>query len=101
VEDDRIKKLPTALKNRLDTLQRLLCYDGDMLQGKCPKCGTYYYGWSLINPRHQSCPKCGVGLEITEDGHRLFIGYSPFIGERYFFNPANAPSFLDKEKGGH
>ena len=71
-----------------------------MLEGTCPKCGAYYHGWALLNPRHQSCPKCGVGLEITEDGERLFIGYSPFTGERYFINPTNVPSSLDKDKDG-
>ena len=70
-----------------------------MIEGKCPKCGTNYSGWALLNPRHQSCPRCGVGLEITEDGQRLFIGYSPFTHERYFVNPNNAPSSFDREKG--
>jgi Zn-finger nucleic acid-binding protein len=37
-----------------------------MLQGRCPKCGLSYYGWSLLNPRCQTCPKCGGRLEIGE-----------------------------------
>ena len=98
VGNDKGKKLPTSLKHMLDTLRRTFWYDGDMLEGKCPRCGAYYHGWALLNPRHQSCPKCGVGLEITEDGQRLFIGYSPFTGERYLVNPTNVPSSLDRER---
>jgi len=81
-------------------LRRPSCYNGDMLEGKCPKCGTYRVGWSLLNPRHQTCPTCGAGLEITEDGHRVATGYSPFTAERYRINlPTNVPSSHDKEKG--
>ena len=39
----------------------------DLLKGKCPKCGReYIIGWALCNPEHQTCPKCGAKLEITE-----------------------------------
>jgi predicted nucleic-acid-binding Zn-ribbon protein len=41
-----------------------------MIEGKCPKCGDRYYDWALIEPRHQSCLKCGVWLLITEDGKK-------------------------------
>ena len=71
-----------------------------MLEGKCPKCGCYYVGWALVNPRNQTCSKCGVGLEITEDGHNVFTGYSPFTAERYVINPpSHVPHFRDKDKG--
>ena len=60
-----------------------------MLQGKCPKCGTQYHGWALLNPRHQSCPRCGVGLEIT-DGNKVIEGYSAFNAEKLFPGPAAA-----------
>ncbi len=67
-----------------------------MLEGICPKCGLYRVGWALRNARHQTCPKCGVGLEIMEDGHRLFTGYSPFDVEKYLINPSSgAPSAHD------
>ena len=56
-----------------------------MLEGKCPKCGVYYRGWALLNPRHQSCSKCGAGLEIT-NGYRVFRGYSPFTAESFSTN---------------
>jgi len=70
-----------------------------MLEGKCPRCGTRYYGWSLRLPRHQTCGKCGVGLEITEDGEKFFTGYSPFTAEEHSVNlPGNVPSSEDKEK---
>ena len=70
-----------------------------MLEGKCPKCGNYYHGWALFNPRHQSCPRCGVGLEITEGGRRVSTGYSPFDAERYFvIQPDNVHPSQDEDK---
>ena len=76
-------------------------YEVSMLEGKCPKCGTYRYGWALFSPRHQSCPKCGVGLGIT-NGYSLFRGFSPFGGEICFINPpSNVPPSHGKEKETH
>ncbi len=73
-----------------------------MLEAKCSKCGTYRSGWALLNPRYQTCPKCGEGLEITEDGRKFIKGYSPFTAEKLSINPPpNAPSSLDKKKGEH
>jgi hypothetical protein len=54
-----------------------------MIEGRCPKCGQWYYGWVLLQPRYQSCLKCGVGLLITEDGKKTIQGYSPFTAEEY------------------
>jgi DNA-directed RNA polymerase subunit RPC12/RpoP len=54
-----------------------------MIEGVCPRCGRLYYGWALLQPRNQSCPKCGVGLLITEDGKKTIQGYSPFTAEEY------------------
>jgi len=53
-----------------------------MLEGKCPKCGIHHYGWALLNPRYQTCPKCGSGLEILEDGRKIAKGFSPFTAKR-------------------
>ena len=70
-----------------------------MLEGKCPKCGTYRVGWALRYPRYQTCPKCGTGLEITEDGRLIAKGYSPFTAEEYNIDiPTNTPSTPDEEK---
>ena len=69
-----------------------------MVEGKCPKCGNQYHGWALLNPRGQTCPRCGVGLEITEDGH-TYKGYSPFSAEKYIIkSPENTSSSQDKDK---
>jgi len=57
-----------------------------MIEGVCPKCGQRYYGWALLQPRNQSCSKCGVGLLITEDGKKTIEGYSPFTAEEYKIN---------------
>ena len=54
-----------------------------MIEGKCYNCGRVYYGWSLLQPRNQSCPLCGIGLLITEDGKKTIHGYSPFTAEEY------------------
>ena len=70
-----------------------------MIEGKCPKCGDRYYGWALIEPRHQSCLKCGVGLLITEDGKKTIQGYSPFTAEEYKTKlPPGAIPDLEKTK---
>jgi len=54
-----------------------------MIEGKCPRCGHQYYGWALLQPRNQSCTKCGIGLIITEDSGKTIRGYSPFTAEEY------------------
>ncbi len=38
-----------------------------MLQGRCPKCGSSYYGWALKLHHNQVCEKCGASLEISEN----------------------------------
>jgi hypothetical protein len=65
-----------------------------MPEGKCPKCGQRYYGWALLQPRNQSCVKCGAGLLITEDNGKPFRGYSPFTAEEYKIkkNQLNKPN---------
>jgi predicted nucleic-acid-binding Zn-ribbon protein len=69
-----------------------------MLEGKCPKCGTHRIGWALRYPRYQTCPKCGTGLEITEDGKLITEGYSPFTAEEYTIDmPTNIPHSQDEE----
>ena len=73
-----------------------------MLEGKCPKCGYYCIGWALRFPRNQSCPTCGVGLEITEGGRRVSTGYSPFTAERYSIDlPNKVPLPNEKNKDSH
>jgi hypothetical protein len=67
-----------------------------MLVGKCPKCGVYYFGWSLRNPRHQMCGECGTGLEITENGDQAIKGYSPFTAEEYTINKSTSASPSEK-----
>ena len=70
-----------------------------MLEGKCPKCEYHRVGWALRFPRHQTCPRCGIGLEITEGGRSVSTGYSPFTAERHSINlPTNVPAFRDVEK---
>jgi hypothetical protein len=54
-----------------------------MIEGVCPQCGIKFYGWALLQPQHQSCPNCGIGLLITEDGKKTFQGYSPFTAEKH------------------
>ena len=69
-----------------------------MLEGKCPNCGYYCVGWALRFPRHQTCARCGAGLEITESGRRVSKGYSPFTAEQYSINlPSSVPSSDDKK----
>jgi hypothetical protein len=53
-----------------------------MIEGKCPHCGLQTLGWALLSPSYQTCPNCGVRLEITEDNHSLMQGLSTFTAER-------------------
>ncbi|MFC1846610.1 hypothetical protein ACFLYS_00920 [Chloroflexota bacterium] len=53
-----------------------------MIEGKCSRCGTTRYGWALLNPRYQTCPTCGAGLEIFKDGVMVTKGFSPFTADR-------------------
>ena len=71
-----------------------------MIEGKCPKCGARFFGWALAMPRNQMCDKCGVGLEITQDG-KVFKGYSPFEADKFLTirkNPDSADSKEDADK---
>jgi hypothetical protein len=70
-----------------------------MLEGKCLKCGYYCAGWALQSPRNQTCPRCGIGLEITEDGWSVSTGYSPFTADKYSIELRdNVSPFNDEEK---
>ena len=64
-----------------------------MIEGVCPKCSRRYYGWALLQPRNQSCSKCGAGLLITENGKKTIQGYSPFTAEEYKINLPNRTVF--------
>jgi hypothetical protein len=57
-----------------------------MLEAKCPKCGTRYYGWALISLRYQMCCYCGSGLEISDEKGNTSTGYSPFTAEEHKIN---------------
>jgi len=50
-----------------------------MFEGRCPKCGIRYYGWALLNPEYQTCPDCGIELQITESNGTISEGYSPTV----------------------
>ena len=70
-----------------------------MIEGKCPNCGRQYWGWSLRNPRNQSCAKCGTGLIISEDGKKIIQGFSPFTAAEYKFkSPSQATPDSEKRK---
>ena len=70
-----------------------------MLEGRCLKCGIYYVGWALLNLRYQTCPKCGVGLEITQDGSLVCTEYTPFAAKEDIIKPlSKIPTYQDKEK---
>lgn len=71
-----------------------------MLVGKCPRCGYRRIGWALHNPRHQTCPQCGTGLEITDGKGGVYPGYSPFDAENTIITPPDrtAPSQQGEEK---
>ena len=71
-----------------------------MLEGKCRHCGYHCVGWALRFARNQACPKCGTGLEITQNGRAVAEGYTPFNAEEYVIKlPDEAPpKGSDKEQ---
>lgn len=69
-----------------------------MLEGRCSKCGTSYFGWALRFPANQSCPKCGVGLQLFSDGKSVGEGYSPFTAEKLTVVPPAVPEEERKSK---
>ena len=70
-----------------------------MIKAKCPKCGTQRFGWALLNPRHQACPKCGAGLEIKNGNLIISKGYSPFTADKHIVNLSNDLDHpIDKER---
>ena len=72
-----------------------------MLEGKCPKCGTHRIGFALRNPRHQTCPKCGAGLEIRNGDRIISKGYSPFTADKYVLkSPRDIVHPKPKDKDG-
>ena len=55
-----------------------------------------------MNPRYQTCPKCGAGLEILEDGRKVAKGFSPFTAERIDVKrhaDTHTPRIKNKKKG--
>jgi len=85
----------------LDSPNTPVWYDKDMLEGRCRKCGTHLLGWALLNPRNQSCPKCGRALEIMENGKKVSEGYSPFTAKEYKLDlPASPTEIQEQEKPG-
>lgn len=37
-----------------------------MPQAICPECGNQYFGWALLNPKHQRC-SCGCALVVINN----------------------------------
>ncbi len=66
-----------------------------MLEGRCPKCGTHQIGWALQFERHQSCPNCGTGFDLYEDGKLIGRGFSPFTAPELIIRPPRVPSEED------
>lgn len=83
----------------LTALFLMICMLG-VPEGRCPKCGLRRFGWALRNPRHQTCPKCGTGLEITGAGRKVSKGYSPFDAEKHLLKPSEDVHLRDEEKNG-
>jgi hypothetical protein len=79
--------LVALLEKEVDMSGEPICYNWLMPEANCPKCGAYYRGWALLNPRHQTCSRCGVALEIVAPEYKVFKGYSPFTADELVINP--------------
>ena len=49
------------------------------MEGVCPKCGTIYAGWALMNPVLQKCGRCKCALELYRDDVRISSSDLPVI----------------------
>jgi hypothetical protein len=49
------------------------------MKGVCPKCGTIYAGWALMNPALQKCGRCSCALELYRDDVRISRSDLPVI----------------------
>jgi transcription initiation factor IIE alpha subunit len=56
-----------------------------VIEGRCPKCGIRYYGWALLNPKHQTCPDCDIMLQIKDSNGTVSEGYSPAVIDKKLF----------------
>ena len=70
--------------------------------GFCTKCGTKRIGYALRSPRYQTCPKCGAGLIIIENGKHIGSGFSPFTADKINIkskddNPKNEEQVEEKD----
>ena len=65
--------------------------------GFCPRCGVKRIGYALRIPRYQTCPSCGAGLEIIENGKHVGSGFSPFTAERIDIKPKDNISKTKKQ----
>jgi hypothetical protein len=76
-----------------------------MLEGRCPRCGACHIGWALQFERYQTCPKCGIGLDIYRNGQLVARGYSPFTAPEYRVDtgtkapPPEGQSIADEHRG--
>lgn len=68
-----------------------------MLEGTCLECGYHCVGWALHLPRNQTCPRCGVGLKITEKGQSVDARHSPLAFDEYSIDLiANVPLWHER-----
>ena len=67
-----------------------------MLEGRCPKCDTRYYGWALAVASQQACTKCGHKLDIyeSETGRLIATGNSIFEADKYIVEASSSAEKL-------
>jgi hypothetical protein len=46
------------------------------------------------------CSHCGIALIITDEGGRIFIGYSPFSADENVIKKSPDLSFVDEKQDG-
>lgn len=72
-----------------------------MLEGRCSKCNTRYYGWALARASQQACSKCGHKLNIYEyeTGRLIATGHSIFEADNYAVEASSGDEKLPKGSG--
>lgn len=71
---------------------------GDIPEARCNKCGHHAYGWALLQPEHQTCPKCGGKLKLVKHPTAdTFTTMAEVIGHRCCVNPEVVERWLEKK----
>ena len=62
-----------------------------VFEGNCPQCRYHYIGWALRHRQHQTCPKCGAELKITNGSQMVIMPNKVSAFKKRVINLLNTP----------